>query len=91
MELSEGFTLNLEVSTNAGAFEIVKFNAATNSLKVRVKSPPEKGKANVELEKKLSKAFKAPVRIVSGRTSKRKKVRVEGNKLKVVTELSVFS
>jgi len=45
-------------------------------IKVRLTSPPEKGEANAELEKKLSKALGASVRIVSGHTSRRKKLEI---------------
>ncbi|HIH59362.1 MAG TPA: DUF167 domain-containing protein [Nanoarchaeota archaeon] len=37
-----------------------------------LKSPPEDGKANLELIKLASKYFKKPVRIVLGKTSKKK-------------------
>jgi uncharacterized protein (TIGR00251 family) len=45
-------------------------------IKIRLTSPPEKGEANAELEKKLSKALGAQVRVVSGHTSRRKKLEI---------------
>ena len=50
-----------------------------NKILVGLTSKPEKGKANLELIKKLAKHFKVPsshVRIVSGLKSKRKIVEV---------------
>ena len=43
-------------------------------VKIRLTSPPEKGKANAELVKELSALLHAPVRIVSGHTSRRKRI-----------------
>jgi len=50
-----------------------------NKILVGLTSKPEKGKANLELIKKLAKHFKVPsshIRIVSGLKSKRKIVEV---------------
>jgi len=49
------------------------------SIEIGVMSTPQKGKANEEIIKKLAKHFgvsSANVRIVSGRTSKRKIVEI---------------
>jgi hypothetical protein len=46
---------------------------------VGIKSPPEKGRANLELIEKIARHFgvtKSSVRIVSGKTSKKKIVEV---------------
>jgi uncharacterized protein (TIGR00251 family) len=62
---------------------IVKTNASENSIKfdenlkvyrVSVKAKPENGKANLEIEKFLSKHFKKKVKIKSGFKSKRKTI-----------------
>jgi uncharacterized protein len=46
-------------------------------IKIRLTSPPEKGEANAELVKELSKALGgASVRILSGHTSRRKKLEI---------------
>ncbi|MEM2954095.1 MAG: DUF167 domain-containing protein [Candidatus Bathyarchaeia archaeon] len=50
-----------------------------NSIVVGLKSKPEKGRANIELIKKLAKHFKvhaSQVKIVSGLTSRKKIVEV---------------
>jgi uncharacterized protein (TIGR00251 family) len=52
-----------------------------DALKVKVKAPPEAGKANVAVEKILVKTLglsKGSVRIVSGTSSSRKIVEIEG-------------
>ena len=49
-------------------------------LKIRIKAPPEKGKANCELIKFLAKELKMPksaVRIIKGEKSREKVVIVE--------------
>lgn len=53
------------------------------TLKVRVAAPPEKGKANAELCAFLARHYGVPrqnVTILSGETSHRKQVRVDGVK-----------
>jgi uncharacterized protein len=52
---------------------------SSGKLKCYLKSPPEKGLANNELIKLLSKALKLPkdqVSILSGQTSRNKRIRV---------------
>jgi uncharacterized protein (TIGR00251 family) len=45
-------------------------------VKIHLRSSPEDNKANIELIKELSKALKTDVRILSGHTSKRKKLEI---------------
>ena len=45
-------------------------------IKVSVKAPPDKGKANTELVKYLSKLWKKKVEIVSGFNSRTKLVKI---------------
>lgn len=50
-----------------------------NEITVSIKSRPERGKANMELIKKLSKHFNVPegnVKIISGLTSRKKMVEI---------------
>jgi uncharacterized protein (TIGR00251 family) len=49
-------------------------------LKVRIKAPPDKGKANVELVRFLAEHFgvsQSAVTIVSGHTSRLKRIQIE--------------
>ena len=48
------------------------------ALKIRVSAPAERGRANKAVERILSKALGAPVRIVAGQTSARKTVEIAG-------------
>ncbi|MFH1399486.1 MAG: DUF167 domain-containing protein [Candidatus Woesearchaeota archaeon] len=50
---------------------------AGDIIKVEVKSPAAKGKANKELVKLLSKHFKKKVTILKGHKSKQKVVQIE--------------
>jgi len=46
-------------------------------LKISLKSPPEKDKANMELTRELSKALGCGVRILSGHKSRRKRLDID--------------
>ncbi len=51
-------------------------------LKVKIHAPPDKGKANEELIEFLSESFSLPkshIRIVSGHTSRLKKLEIQGD------------
>lgn len=51
-------------------------------LKVRIHAPPDKGKANETLIEFLSETFSIPksrIRILSGHTSRLKKIEIEGD------------
>ncbi len=53
-----------------------------DSLKIQIKAPAVEGAANRELVKFLSKSFKIPkseIRIISGETGKRKRIRLPLN------------
>jgi hypothetical protein len=74
-----GATLELSVRPSAGR---ARFGPVLGGrLKVEVKAPPEKGKANKELVRVLAKALgvaKRDVAVVRGATARHKTVRVEG-------------
>ena len=70
--------VDILVKTNSKKQGIEKL--ARDKFKVSLKSQPEKGKANKELIEVLSKFFgvyKSRIEIVSGKTGKRKKVKIE--------------
>ncbi len=61
------------------------------SLKVKIAAPPVDGAANEEVVKLISKAFgrpKANVEILSGHTSRTKRLRVVGGSAKRLLELA---
>ena len=79
-ETNEGFTLQVKISPNASSLAIKGiFTDSDNKdfLKITVVSVPEKGKANKELIKFLSKELgipKSDIEIVSGETGHFKKI-----------------
>ena len=71
--------LNLKVSPGASGNKIMGWNAGT--LKVRIKAPPEKGKANKKLIRFLAKLLgtaPANLDLVSGESSRNKRLRIRG-------------
>ena len=59
-------------------------------LKIYLKNPPERGKANAELIKLLSKQLKIPqaqISIISGAISRKKHVKIETN----ITEEELYT
>ncbi|PMP69083.1 MAG: hypothetical protein C0190_00665 [Thermodesulfobacterium geofontis] len=72
----------LEIKVKPGSSEdrIIQFREP-NFLEISLKAPPEKNKANERLSQFLSKVFKIPknqVKIVKGKTSKNKIIKIEG-------------
>ncbi len=66
--------LNVVVKTNCSKGEVV--GLVDGVFRVNLKSLPEKGRANAELEKLLSKQFKKNAKVVFGLKSKRKVVKI---------------
>lgn len=64
------------VKTNAGKSEVLEYDEEKQAYRIKVKEPPEKGKANLAVVKLMSRHFKKPARIVSGFTSKEKLVEI---------------
>ncbi|MGD9276436.1 MAG: DUF167 family protein [Candidatus Pacearchaeota archaeon] len=67
--------INIKVKTNSGKQEVEKMGE--DEYLVFVKAVPENNKANLEVEKVLRKYFKKDVKILRGKTSKRKVAEVE--------------
>ena len=64
------------VKTKANKNELFGFDREKQAYKLNIKAVPEKGKANKEITKFLSKLFKKKVRIISGLKSKEKIIEV---------------
>lgn len=62
------------VKPNARKTEILE--EKDNKLKIAVAAPAESGKANLELIKFLEKKFKGKAKIIRGKTSKRKIIKL---------------
>jgi uncharacterized protein (TIGR00251 family) len=79
--------LELKVVPRASRSEIAGWIG--DALRIRVAVPPEKGKANRAVESLVAQALDLPVkavRIVSGRSSPRKVVEVDGLTLSEIRE-----
>jgi uncharacterized protein (TIGR00251 family) len=71
--------LNEHAQPGAGRTQVVGRHGA--AVKIRVASPPEKGKANEALTKALADAFgvkESAIELVSGATSRTKRFRIAG-------------
>jgi uncharacterized protein (TIGR00251 family) len=66
--------IEIFVKTSKRESRLIKIGEGTYD--VSLKAPREKGKANTELIKLLSKHFKGKVKIISGFTSKHKFVEI---------------
>ena len=62
----------MKVSPNARRFAL----SFKGGWRVSVQSPPERGKANAELIRELSRLLSCPVRVARGASSKRKVLEV---------------
>ncbi|MBN2479674.1 MAG: YggU family protein [Parachlamydiales bacterium] len=82
--------INVKIIPNSSVNKIVGFENE-NILKIRIKAPPEKGKANKVLIKFLSKTLAIPpyyIEIISGHTSKLKKLKIFGITKNLLTQIA---
>ncbi len=70
-------TLKIIVKPNSPKTEIIKWDNEKQALRIAVKAPPEKGKANTAIIKFFSKLLKKKVLIVSGKANKEKLLRIQ--------------
>lgn len=75
MDLKES-KFKIIVKTRSNKNELVCFDTEKNAYILKINAIPEKGEANKELIRFLSKMLKKQVRIVSGFTSKEKIIEV---------------
>ena len=66
--------VDIEVSPNSKNFEINNYNSWRNRIEIRIKQVPQKGKANKEICKELSKIFNCEVAIFKGEKSSQKTI-----------------
>ena len=72
--------INIKVFPNSGREEILKISEG--DYKVYLKKPAEDNKANIELLKVLKKHFEGDVKILKGKTTRKKIVDVKnGDKI----------
>ena len=70
-------TLKIIVKPNSSKNKILNYNKEKKALKIAIKAHPEKGLANKELIKFLSKLLKKKIEIKSGKTSKQKIIKIK--------------
>jgi len=68
-------TLKIVVKPYAGKTQITG-KTDKGELKLDVAAPPKEGKANIEVIKFFRKRYKLQAEIISGKTSRKKKVRL---------------
>jgi uncharacterized protein len=76
-ETKDGVVIEVFVKPNSPKFEVA---VEGNEIIVRCTQEPTKGKVNKELVKALSKLLHANVELVSGATSRQKRLLVRGTK-----------
>ena len=74
--LSGEVLIDIEVQPVSSRQGIVGFNTWRNRIQVAVKAEAKRGQANHAVCNVLSKIFSSPVSVVSGHTSRTKKVQV---------------
>lgn len=79
--------LDIEVQPGATRQGIIGFNEWRGKLQVAVKAEAQKGKANHAVCNVLSKIFSSPVSVISGHTSRSKKVSVHELSFKQIVSI----
>lgn len=72
--LDNNVFIDIEVSPNSNKFQISGFNEWRNRFEICIKQVPQKGKANKEIVKELSKIFNCDVSISKGEKSSQKTI-----------------
>lgn len=73
----EGTEIDLLVSPNSDRSEIVGVDQWRKRLSVKLRSPPEKGEANAELEALLTEILDSEVKVIRGHTARMKTALVQ--------------
>ena len=75
-QIKDGVLLKIEVSPRSDKFTISGYNEWRETVEIKIKAPPKKGKANKEIIKEFSKITKTPVEITSGHKSHEKTLKI---------------
>ena len=75
LETKQGVIIELYVKPHSREFSVA---IDEEGLVVSSREPPVEGRVNKELVKELSRLFKTNVEIISGQTSKRKRILISG-------------
>ncbi|MBT4540653.1 YggU family protein [Candidatus Woesearchaeota archaeon] len=68
--------LKIIVKPNSNKSEIIGYDDSKQGVKVNIKAPADKNKANIEVVKFFSKLLKKEVKIKTGLTSKEKILKI---------------
>ena len=82
-ETKEGTIIEIYVKPNSEKFRVSLENG---EIVVRCTEEPVKGKVNKELIKEFTKIFHSQIELVSGATSRQKKLLVKGAKVSIIEE-----
>ncbi len=82
-----GTEIDLLVSPNSDRSEIVGLDQWRKRLTVKLRSPPEKGEANAELEKLLTEKLGNEAKVIRGHTARMKTALVRISIEEVVEKL----
>jgi uncharacterized protein (TIGR00251 family) len=85
---SDGIVLSLHIQPRASKNEVC--GVQDNALKIRLTSPPVDGAANKLCREFLADLFKVPksaVEIISGETSRHKRVKISGSDIARLTQI----
>jgi len=77
-EAGDDLLVDIEVSPASGRFEVRSYNEWRKRIEIKVRAPPEKGKANREIIEEFSAAFNTNADIVSGHKSRHKTLKIYG-------------
>jgi len=74
-KFKDGILITAKVKPNSPKFSIEINN---NRILINCKSLPKQNKANIEIMKELTRTFKKNIEIISGLSSKNKKILIHG-------------
>ncbi len=75
-EVQDGILVDVEVSPKSKKFEIIGYNQWRKKIEIRIKSVPQKGKANKEIINEFSSLTGSQVEIISGLKSQHKTLKI---------------
>ncbi|MCK9152013.1 DUF167 family protein [Methanobacterium alcaliphilum] len=75
-ETKDGILVNIDVTPNASKFAISGYNSWRERIEIRITALPQKGKANKEIIKEISKLTGKEVELVSGQKSHQKTLKI---------------
>lgn len=77
-EIDDGVLVDIDVSPNSANFSISGYDKWRNEIQVKIKSIPQKGKANKEITKEFTELTGSDVEIISGLKSQHKTLKIFG-------------